>query len=149
MIAGRREDGFTLIELLIVVAIIGIVAAIATPHLLNATDRGKQSGTMGNMRAILTAIEHYAVDHNAYPVADDVDKLARILEPEYIARLPRVDAWNHPLLYDGQADTYTLESLGKDGTPQATPPAGATRSAAADIIAVDGTFLQWPGGKRD
>jgi general secretion pathway protein G len=143
-----EQRGFTLIELLIVVAIIGIVAAIATPHLLNATDRGRQSGTMGDMRAILTAIEHYAVDHSDYPVADNVKELAPLLEPDYISRMPRTDAWNHPFLYDGEARGYTLTSLGKDGTPQGTPPAGPTGSADADIIAADGTFLQWPAGRR-
>ena len=60
----RRESGFTLIELLIVIAIIGILAAIAIPNLLNAVQRGKQKRTMSDMRALATAIEAYAVDNN-------------------------------------------------------------------------------------
>ena len=63
----RKQKGFTLIELLIVVAIIGIIAAIAIPNLLNAIDRGKQKRTMADMRSIGTAIESYAVDNNFYP----------------------------------------------------------------------------------
>ena len=65
----KKESGFTLIELLIVIAIIGILAAIAIPNLLNAVQRGKQKRTMSDMRALATAIEAYAVDNNVYPAA--------------------------------------------------------------------------------
>ena len=68
----NRQRGFTLIELLIVVAIIGIIAAIAIPNLLNAIDRGKQKRTMADLRSIGTAIESYSIDNNFYPVAADI-----------------------------------------------------------------------------
>ena len=63
----KRQKGFTLIELLIVVAIIGIIAAIAIPNLLNAINRGRQKRTMSDIRSIATAMEAYSVDFNFYP----------------------------------------------------------------------------------
>ncbi len=57
------KNGFTLIELLIVVAIIGILAAIAVPNFMNAQIRAKVSRVNADLRSIQTAIEMYTVDN--------------------------------------------------------------------------------------
>jgi general secretion pathway protein G len=65
-IIGKKQ-AFTLIELLIVVAIIGILAAIAVPNFLNAMMRSKIAKAESELRTIATALETYKIDNNIYP----------------------------------------------------------------------------------
>ncbi len=142
-----NERGFTLLELLIVVAIIGIIAAIAIPNLLNAMDRGKQKRTMADLRSIATAIETYAVENSFYPTASSPVSLAGALEPSYINTLPFEDGWGRAYTVDSVPLDYTIWSGGSDGGAL-NFVGGPTNSITDSIVFSNGIFVQWPEGTQ-
>ncbi len=141
----RRSQGFTLVELLIVVAIVGLITAIAIPNLRNAVDRGKQKRTVADLRSLATAIEQYAIDNTVYPTAATPAQLGMHLTPIYIQTMPLQDAWNRDFIVDSASLEYTIGSGGKDGGAL-NVIGGPTNDFDDAIIYANGQFFQWPEG---
>jgi general secretion pathway protein G len=167
---SRNQKGFTLIELLIVVAIIGILAAIAIPNLLTAMQRSKQKRTMADIRSVATAWEAYATDYNAYTAAGAAstvstltwgcfktytyDSLSVHLSPTYIRNTPKNDGWNYGFDYavddvTAQAgQEYAIRSRGKDNKEDSVTSysAGPRNVFECDIVYSMGAFVAYPEG---
>ena len=98
----RTQKGFTLVEIMIVVAIIGLLAAIAIPNFVNARTTARNKACQANLKQIEGAIQVWAIDNNQ---AGTATVAWGDVVPDYLKRTPECPA----------GGTYTIATV--DGDP--------------------------------
>jgi len=126
----RAQRGFTLIEVMVVVAILGILAAIVIPRIMDRPDEARVIKAKQDIRAMESALQLYRLDNFAYPTTDQglealVSKPSGSPEPKnwkaggYLERLPK-DPWGneYQFLSPGVRGQFDIFSYGADGSPE-------------------------------
>jgi len=124
---GQR--GFTLIEIMVVVVILGILAAIVVPRLLDEPERARRTSAATQIRSFEEALGMFRLDNGYYPSTEQgLEALVtqptigriptRYKEGGYIRRIPN-DPWGNPYVFlsPGVHGDYDLLSYGADGQP--------------------------------
>jgi general secretion pathway protein G len=126
----KKQRGFTLIEVMVVVVILGILAAIIVPKIINRPDEAKVVKAKEDILAIESALMLYKLDNSVYPSTDQ-GLQALVVQPTtepvptgwkaggYLKELP-MDPWNRPYHYlnpgeHGDVDIFTFGAAGEPG----------------------------------
>ncbi|HZF09738.1 MAG TPA: prepilin-type N-terminal cleavage/methylation domain-containing protein [Thermoanaerobaculia bacterium] len=166
--AGSGQEGFTLIELLIVVAIIGIIAAMLIPNMLDAFQKAKQKRTIADMRIVGTAMFSWLTDQVGAAAAGSASTtvdlasygtvlrsadLITVLVPEYMQAVPYLDGWKRPYDYYLKTAVPTapqvmaIRSPGRDGVAEGSSYTVSNFEPTdydRDVLWADGFFVRWP-----
>lgn len=123
----EADEGFTLVELLVVLAIIGLVAALVAPQVLRYLGSARVSTTQAQLKSLGSALELYYLDTGSYPTKEQgLSALASAPAsvtgwngPYLKSQTALRDGWGREYLYDSEPGRGTrVYSLGRDGAPQ-------------------------------
>ena len=121
------ESGLTLIELMIVIVILGILAAVIAPRIMDAPQKANVSKAKMEISGISTALDSYAIDVGQYPTTEQgLNALWRAPNPEppnwsgpYLSQQITNDPWGNAYVYITPSNNYgylyDLISYGRDG----------------------------------
>lgn len=124
----RKQSGFTLIEIMVVVVILGILAALVVPQVMNRPEQAKVTVAQNDIKAVSAALDMYKLDNFAYPSTQQglealVEKPTGNPQPKnwnrdgYLKQIPQ-DPWGNPYQYlspGTEGRPYDLYSFGADG----------------------------------
>lgn len=125
-----RNKGFTLIELMVVLVILGVLAAIIAPKIMDRPDEARVIAAKQDIASLVQSLKLYRLDNIRYPSTEQ-GLQALVTKPTiepvpgnwksggYLERLPK-DPWGNPYLYlnpgrHGEIDVYSLGADGQSG----------------------------------
>lgn len=129
MKAKSWQRGFTLLEVMVVVVILGILAVLVVPKIINRPDEARVIAAKQDIASLMQALKLYRLDNQRYPATEQGLQalVARPTTPPvppnwkaggYLDRLPK-DPWGNPFQYlnPGLHGEIDISSLGADGAP--------------------------------